>query len=246
VLRAYRLFLAILIGVAAAGPVSGADVEIISHGREVVLEDHLVPGKYVLFDFYADWCGPCRALEPHLAGLAERHTDQLVVRKIDIINWDSPVARQHRLSSIPHLVLYGPDGRRIASGDAGSVLHRLEAALGDGRTVPPAGGDRSSPLVAVLAVAAIFAVAAALVLRRRTTAAPSSRASSPVRSPPPVDTAARPDDPAIWFTLVQGSLEGPLTRSQLGELVDRRVLDRSAAIRRKGDADWSTLSDVLD
>jgi len=243
--RAYRLFLMILIGVAAAGPASGADVEVISHGREVVLEDHLVAGKYVLFDFYADWCGPCRALEPYLVGLAERHADRLAVRKVDIINWDSPVARQHRLSSIPYLALYGPDGRQLASGDAASVLHRLEGVLGDGGVAPPAGVDRGSPLVAVLALAAVFAIAAALVIRRRTAATPPAGGARPVR-PPPIDTAARPDDPAIWFTLVQGSLEGPFSLAQIGELVNRRVVDRSAAIRRKGDADWTSLSDVLD
>jgi thioredoxin 1 len=244
--RALQFFSALAIAVAAAGPVSGADIEVISHGREVVLEEHLVAGKYVLFDFYADWCGPCRALEPRLVGLAERNADRLALRKVDIINWDSPVARQHRLSSIPYLALYGPDGRQLASGDAGSVLHRLDGVLGDGRAAPQVAVDRGSPLVAVLAVAAIFAVAAALVIRRRSAAASSAGAARPVRPPQPVDTAARPDDPAIWFTLIQGSLEGPFNLAQLGELVDRRVVDRSAPIRRRGDADWTSLSDVVD
>lgn len=226
-----------------AGSVGAADVETISRGSEVVLEDHLVPGKYVLFDFYADWCGPCRALEPHLNALAGRHDDRLALRKIDVVNWDSAVARQHRLSSIPHLVLYGPDGVRLAAGDAGSVLRRLEADLGD--LGGPSG--RPSALVPVLVAAAIFAVALGLVRRRRRGTAPPAAASAGTAATlPPVDTAADPGDPAIWFALLQGSLEGPFTRAQLAELVRRGTLDRNAEVRRRGDAGWRAVHELLD
>ena len=48
----------------------------------------------VLVDFYADWCAPCKILEPHIDRLAELHPDRLAVRKIDVIDWSSPVIRQ--------------------------------------------------------------------------------------------------------------------------------------------------------
>jgi len=38
--------------------------------------------KPVLVDFYADWCGPCKRMAPHIADLAEKRPD-LVVAKID-------------------------------------------------------------------------------------------------------------------------------------------------------------------
>jgi len=236
-----RLFaLAALLAVA---PAYGADVEIITHGRAVDLEAHLVPGKFVLFDFYADWCGPCRALEPHLLELAGRHPDSLALRKVDIINWDSEVTRQFRLSSIPYMELYGPDGARIAAGDAGSVLHRLESSLGAGGR-PAARSGSGSVVAPVIAVAAIFAVALGLVARKRRSMQP--RAGGAGRAGlPPVDTAADPGDPAIWFVLLQGSLDGPFTRAQLAELVRRGVLEPTATTRRRGDASWKPVDDVL-
>jgi thiol-disulfide isomerase/thioredoxin len=226
----------------AAISASAGDVQTITHGREVDLEDHLVPGKHVIFDFYADWCGPCRALEPHLIELADRHADQLAIRKVDIINWDSAVSRQYRVSSVPYLVLYGPNGNRLAAGDASSVLRTLTGALGEGTnfSAQPSGGTSIVPL---LAIATIFAVTIGLVARRRKTA---GRTASPTPRPSPVDTTSNPNDPAIWFALLQGSMEGPFTRSQLDELHRRGDLGNNAQVRRRGDANWSTLRDVLD
>jgi thiol-disulfide isomerase/thioredoxin len=244
--RALGLSLHLVVGLllTLAPVVDAADVRTITHGREVELVDHLVPGKYVIFDFYADWCGPCRALEPRLLDLAGRHEDRLAVRKIDIINWDSAVARQYGLSSIPHLRLYGPDGAQLAAGDAGTVLAQLGQRIGSGgfpASAPPAGG---SPLVPLLAVGAIFSVAVALVVRRRNRPAAEVRPISERLEQ--VDTAAAPGDPAIWFAMLQGSLEGPMTRAQLAELVKRGVLRRSTEVRRRGDADWTAVADVLD
>lgn len=220
-----------------------ADVQTITHGREVDLEAHLVDGKFVLFDFYADWCGPCRALEPQLLELAGRYADRLALRKVDVINWDSEVARQYRISSIPYMVLYGPDGAKLAAGDAGSVLRRLQSALGARGGVRTPVGSRHSMLPR-FAVALILAITIGLVIRRRR----SGRETAPAASStlPLVDTAADPGDPAIWFALLQGSLEGPFTRAQIGDLLRRGDLERGSKIRRRGDASWTSIDHVLD
>lgn len=233
-----RVF-AIVLVLSATCAAATTDIAVISHGREVVLEEYLVPGKLVLFDFYADWCGPCRMLEPHLEELAGRHSDRLAIRKIDVINWDSAVARQYRLSSIPYLILYGPDGTRIAAGDASSVLRRLQSALGG--SMPQTRGRRHSFWPVAMAVAAVLAVVI-LVARRR---GPADRRDRPVHSEP-IDTVADPRDPAIWWTMVDGSLAGPFTRRQLAEMERRGVLARDADVRRKGDAEWTRLGAVID
>ncbi len=221
-----------------AGGVGGAaDIQTITHGREVDLQAHLVPGKYVLFDFYADWCGPCRALEPQLQDLAGRHAEKLALRKVDIINWDSPVTRQYRISSIPYMVLYGPDGDRITAGDPGSVMNRLHPISARGAVSPPAAG-------------AAFHGARARRRRdlrgrggavvRRAVDHPGRCGAGPrALALPPVDTAADPATPPSGLLSSRGSLDGPFTRAQLGELVRRRRLNANATARRRGDASWN-------
>lgn len=239
------LILFALLFAAPAFTALASDVQTITHGREVDLDDHLVPGKFILFDFYADWCGPCRAMEPHLLDLAGRHSEELAIRKVDIINWESPVSQQYRISSIPYMILYGPDGNRLAAGDAQSVLRRLDSALGGRGTVASEGGAASG-LIPLLAIAAIFAVAVGLVARKRRSPASLGSTTGSSASPPPVDTAADPGDPAIWFALLQGSLEGPFTQAQLGDLVQRGTLESNSEVRRRGDASWTVISDVID
>jgi thiol-disulfide isomerase/thioredoxin len=108
-----------------AGPAGGGDVRTISKGEPVNLRDHLVPGKYTLFDYYADWCPPCRELEPRLEELARRHPN-VAVRKIDIVDWSHPVAEQQGVHDLPYLRLYDPEGRLIREGEATFIdLDRL-------------------------------------------------------------------------------------------------------------------------
>lgn len=102
---------------AGVGLAGGEDIRTISKGEPVNLRDHLVPGKYTLFDYYADWCPPCRELAPQLEELVRRHPN-LAVRKIDIVDWSHPVAEQQGVHDLPYLRLYDPDGRLIREGDA--------------------------------------------------------------------------------------------------------------------------------
>ncbi len=99
------------------------DVRMVSHGEQIALEDYLVPGQTVIFDFYSDYCPPCVQISPYLARLA-RQRDDIIVVKVDInrpdhgggIDWGSPVARQYDLNSIPDFRVYGPEGEKLAEG----------------------------------------------------------------------------------------------------------------------------------
>jgi thiol-disulfide isomerase/thioredoxin len=92
----------------------GQPVEVISHGAQVDINRHLALGSVTVVDFYADWCGPCRALSPSLEQMAS--TDpEIALRKIDIVNWKTAVARQFNVQSIPQVNVYNRGGNLIGT-----------------------------------------------------------------------------------------------------------------------------------
>jgi thioredoxin 1 len=223
---------------AALVPVAGAaDVELISQGREVEVSDHLVPGKLVLVDFYADWCGPCRYLNPRLEQMAKQYPDRLAVRTVDVINWDSPVARQYGISRLPHLMLFSPGGDLLAQGGADRVMPELRSHLGGaaGLTAMPGSGRSGVPAVVWVVGLAVVAAVAILIGRK-----PGSTDAAPA-----IAESTDAESSRIWLTVVGGSLDGPFSVEQLNELRRRKLLDANARVRRRGDATWSRLEDVL-
>lgn len=92
-------------------------------GEEIDIEKLLQPGKTTIFDFYSEYCPPCRKISPALVKLDSLRKD-IVVVKINInrkgiqgIDWNSPVARQYALRSIPHFVIYDSTGYRTHEGE---------------------------------------------------------------------------------------------------------------------------------
>lgn len=53
------------------------------------------------------------------AGLASLHVKypQVVVLKVDIRNWGTPVCQQYNIESVPHMMLYDSSGRKRGEGD---------------------------------------------------------------------------------------------------------------------------------
>ena len=62
--------------------------------------------KPAIVDFYADWCGPCRAIAPILEELAKEYGDKIVIYKVNV-DKDPDVAASFGISSIP-AVMYIP------------------------------------------------------------------------------------------------------------------------------------------
>ncbi len=109
-------------GATAAAPVLTVNES--NPGERVSIDDHVVAGKYTVFDFYSDGCPPCRRIAPLLERLPSAKPE-IVLRRVDInrrgsggIDWASPVVQQYSLRSVPYFVVYDPSGRKSAEGDA--------------------------------------------------------------------------------------------------------------------------------
>jgi thiol-disulfide isomerase/thioredoxin len=92
----------------------GQQVEVISHGAQVDIAQHLALGNVTVVDFYADWCGPCKQLSPSLEQMAQ--TDpEIALRKIDIVNWNTAVVKQYNIRSIPQVNVYNRGGLLVGT-----------------------------------------------------------------------------------------------------------------------------------
>jgi len=92
----------------------GEAIAVISHGRQIDINQHLALGNVTVIDFYADWCGPCRELSPHLEQMA-RSDPEVALRKIDIVHWKTAVAQQFNIHSIPQVNVYDRSGRLVGT-----------------------------------------------------------------------------------------------------------------------------------
>jgi thioredoxin 1 len=75
--------------------------------------------KPVIVDFWAEWCGPCKAIGPILSELADELADQATVAKVNVD--DNPeLAMRYNVMSIPTLLVFS----------GGEVHKRLVGAKG--------------------------------------------------------------------------------------------------------------------
>lgn len=119
--------------------IPGVDID----GKEVRLSDYAGKGDYVLLDFWASWCEPCKQIVPVLKYMVDNYTgknfrvvginldesrkDGISSAKEQEMAWpviyaDQTVGETYGIKAIPTSILISPDG---------TIVERLEGAAGD-------------------------------------------------------------------------------------------------------------------
>ena len=113
---------------------------------EVKLSDYVGKGKYILLDFWSPWCGPCRREMPNIKAVYEQYkgekfdvisiavwerqpvevtietAEKLGMDWIQINNAQREPAALYGVESIPHIILFGPDGTILKRGFHGAEI----------------------------------------------------------------------------------------------------------------------------
>ena len=93
--------------------------------------DVLNSPRPVLVDFWAMWCGPCRAIAPVLEQLATDHGDKLTVAKLDV-DANPLTSRRFQVASVPTMIVFKngiPTTRLVGVRAKSALLHELRDYL---------------------------------------------------------------------------------------------------------------------
>lgn len=89
------------------------------------------PGKTVLVDFWAGWCGPCRALAKELPAVQAEFGDNFTIAKVNV-DEQQELAAHFRVTSIPMMLAF-KDGEAVkmlvGAQPARSIIEQLKPVL---------------------------------------------------------------------------------------------------------------------
>ena len=118
-------------------------------GKITKLSDYVGKGKYVLVDFWASWCGPCKAEIPNLINVYNKYKGNKF-EVLGVATWDKPEDTKkaiekmgipypqmlnaqkagsdaYGINGIPQIILFGPDGTILKRNLRGEALEKAVA-----------------------------------------------------------------------------------------------------------------------
>ncbi|MCX2163637.1 thioredoxin [Corynebacterium auriscanis] len=85
------------------------------------------PDKPILVDFWAEWCKPCKAMNPVLEELAAQYDGKATIAKVNV-DEERGLAAQFQVMSIPALMIFKA-GERVAEFNGAQPMNKLQAHL---------------------------------------------------------------------------------------------------------------------
>ncbi len=85
----------------------------------------------VVVDFWAEWCGPCRMIAPHLDAIATEMRGKVTIAKVNI-DENPEIASQVGIRSIPTLMIYKGGkhvNTKVGAGSRGDLQKWIEASI---------------------------------------------------------------------------------------------------------------------
>ena len=102
----------------------GLDIKTIKGGNKIKFTDHLVQGKIAIFNFYADWCSPCKVFSPKVERLLLEQ-NMLALRKVDVVDWKSNLAKQltkkYKLPFLPFTLIFDDKGNLLGKVEGNNI-----------------------------------------------------------------------------------------------------------------------------
>lgn len=124
-------------------------------GSEHKLSEYVKPGRYAMIDFWASWCGPCRAAIPHVRGIYSTYNGWLDVISVSLdreedawrealeqenMEWTQlwaagkrmeSISQTYQIAGIPYLLLINDKGEIVLAGhDPMQMAETLEKVKG--------------------------------------------------------------------------------------------------------------------
>jgi thioredoxin 1 len=103
----------------------------IAHLTETSFDEAVVEHPALVVDFWAPWCGPCRAIAPTLEALGQEYAGRVAIAKVNVD--EQPIlASRYQVRSIPTL-LFIKDGKvvdqLVGAAPKAQLTKRIDALL---------------------------------------------------------------------------------------------------------------------